>query len=112
MSDKKDSQWAQSGCLPEGDEPQCSRGHVSVSVSSRARSSWPGALVSPTARHPSDCGAAALQNKIGLSVTGNSAEDVRVGVAPVRSKGDVRVFAPGQAVIHNYSDARLNLETE
>ncbi|TIN86941.1 MAG: hypothetical protein E5Y29_04680 [Mesorhizobium sp.] len=68
--------------------------------------------IGPPARHPPDCGAAALQNKIGLPVTGNSAEDVRVGGAPVRSKGDVRIVSPGQAVIHNYSDARLNLETD
>jgi hypothetical protein len=68
--------------------------------------------IAPPTRHSSDCGAAALQNKIGLPVTGSSADDVRVGGAPVRSKGDVRVIAPGQAVIHNYSDARLNLETD
>lgn len=61
---------------------------------------------------PSDCGATVLQDKIGLPVTGTSAPDVRVGGAPVRSRGDVRVIAPGQAVIQNYSDARLNLEID
>lgn len=61
---------------------------------------------------PSDCGAAAIQDKIGLPVTGSTAEDVRVGGASIQSKGDVRVIAPGQAVIQNYSDARLNLETD
>lgn len=61
---------------------------------------------------PSDCGAAPLQSKLGLPVTGSTAADVRVGGAPIQSKGDVRVIAPGQPVIQNYSDARLNLETD
>ena len=61
---------------------------------------------------PLDCGAAALQDKIGQPVTGSSAADAQVGGVPVQSRGDVRVIAPGQAVIQNYSDARLNLETD
>lgn len=59
-----------------------------------------------------DCGASQLQHQIGQPVTGASAADATVGGAPVKSKGDVRIVAPGQAVIHNYSEARLNLETD
>ena len=68
----------------------------------------------PTAQlpPPNGCGASLLQNKIGEPVSGSSAEDAKVGGVPVRSKGDVRVIAPGQAVIQNYSEARLNLETD
>ncbi|UXN75793.1 I78 family peptidase inhibitor (plasmid) [Devosia sp. A8/3-2] len=43
---------------------------------------------------------------------GTSASDATVGGVAVRSKGDVRVIAPGQAVIQNYSEDRLNLETD
>lgn len=35
-----------------------------------------------------------------------------VGGILVRSNGDVRVIAPGEAVIQNFSEARLNLETD
>jgi hypothetical protein len=58
-----------------------------------------------------DCGAADLQDLLGQPVRGSSASDATIGGVPVRSKGDVRVIAPGQAVIQNYSEARLNLET-
>lgn len=61
---------------------------------------------------PADCGADALKNKIGLPVTGSTAADVRVGGEPVPSKGIVRVIAPGQSVTQDYSDGRLNLETD
>ena len=61
---------------------------------------------------PGDCGATELQDQIGQSVTGTSASDTMVGGVLVRSKGDVRVVAPGQAVIQNYSETRLNLETD
>ncbi|CAN7249917.1 I78 family peptidase inhibitor [Devosia sp. LjRoot16] len=59
-----------------------------------------------------DCGASEVKTLIGQPVTGKSASDVRIGNNPVRSKGDVRVIAPGQAVIQNYSEGRLNLETD
>lgn len=59
-----------------------------------------------------DCGAANLQSKIGQPVGGSTASDATVGGVLVQSKGDVRVIAPGQAVIQNYSEARLNLETD
>lgn len=59
-----------------------------------------------------DCGAAHLQSKIGQPVGGSTASDATVGGVLVQSKGDVRVIAPGQAVIQNYSEARLNLETD
>jgi hypothetical protein len=61
---------------------------------------------------PQDCGASLLEDKIGEPVTGSSATDAAVGGVPVRSKGDVRVIAPGQAVIQNYSESRLNLEVD
>lgn len=61
---------------------------------------------------PADCGASVLQDKLGEHVTGRSADDAAVGGTPVRSRGDVRVIAPGQPVIQNYSDSRLNLETD
>jgi hypothetical protein len=61
---------------------------------------------------PDDCGASLLQDRLGEPVTGSSAADAAVGGAPVRSKGEVRVIAPGQAVIQNYSESRLNLEVD
>lgn len=61
---------------------------------------------------PDDCGASLLQDRLGEPVTGSSATDARVGGVPVRSKGDVRVISPGQAVIQNYSESRLNLEVD
>jgi hypothetical protein len=68
----------------------------------------------PPVHSPSvaDCGASEVKKLIGQPVTGKSASDVRIGNNPVRSKGDVRVIAPGQAVIQNYSEDRLNLETD
>lgn len=59
-----------------------------------------------------DCGASQLQGKIGQPVTGSTADDAMVGGVLVRSKGDVRVIAPDQAVIQNFSENRLNLETD
>lgn len=59
-----------------------------------------------------DCGAADLQSKTGQPVGGSTAADATVGGILVRSKGDVRVIAPGQAVIQNYSEDRLNLDTD
>lgn len=59
-----------------------------------------------------DCGASEVQKLIGQPVTGKSASDVRIGDSPVQSKGDVRVIRPGEAVIQNYSEDRLNLETD
>lgn len=59
-----------------------------------------------------DCGASQLQGKIGQPVIGSTAEDTMVGGVIARSKGDVRVIAPGQAVIQNFSENRLNLETD
>ena len=59
-----------------------------------------------------DCGAAELQPKLGQPVGGSTATNASVGGVLVRSKGDVRVIAPGQAVIQNYSEDRLNLETD
>ena len=58
------------------------------------------------------CGAFELQDLIGQPVNGASSSEVRVGSVPVSSKGEVRVIAPGQAVIQNYSATRLNLETD
>jgi hypothetical protein len=59
-----------------------------------------------------DCGASEVKKLIGHPVTGKSTSDVRISNNPVRSKGEVRVIAPGQAVIQNYSEDRLNLETD
>ena len=61
---------------------------------------------------PADCGAYELQDQLGQPVRGTSASDATVNGVPVRSKGAVRVIAPGQAVIQNYSEDRLNLETD
>lgn len=68
----------------------------------------------PAAQLPplADCGASELQDKLGQPVRGTSASDATVGGIAIRSKGDVRVIAPGQAVIQNYSEDRLNLETD
>ncbi|UXN68176.1 I78 family peptidase inhibitor (plasmid) [Devosia neptuniae] len=68
----------------------------------------------PVAQLPplTDCGASELQDQVGQPVRGASASDATVDGIPVRSKGDVRVIAPGQAVIQNYSEDRLNLETD
>lgn len=59
-----------------------------------------------------DCGASELQGRIGQPVAGTAASDAIAGGVPVQSKGDARVIAPGGAVIQNYSDSRLNLETD
>ncbi|MHA6692713.1 I78 family peptidase inhibitor [Devosia sp. A449] len=61
---------------------------------------------------PSDCGASLRQDKAGQPVTGSTAADVQIGGVAVQSKGEVRVIAPGQAVIQNYLEERLNLETD
>jgi hypothetical protein len=61
---------------------------------------------------PSDCGASLLQDKIGGPVTGSTAADAKVDSVPVQSQGVVRVIAPGQAATQDYSEARLNLETD
>jgi hypothetical protein len=61
---------------------------------------------------PEDCGASLLQDKLGQPVSGSSATDATVSGVLVRSKGDVRVIAPGQAVTQDHSEARLNLETD
>jgi hypothetical protein len=61
---------------------------------------------------PADCGAAALQGKIGQPVTGQTAADVRVGGEPVQSRGNVRVVAPGQAVTMDFNPERLTIETD
>jgi hypothetical protein len=66
----------------------------------------------PPAAALADCGASQLQGKISQPVTGSTAEDAMVGGVLVTSKGDVRVIAPGQAVIQNFSETRLNLETD
>jgi hypothetical protein len=68
----------------------------------------PGASSAPLA----DCGASELQDQSGRKVTGTSASDGMVGGVPVRSKGDVRIIAPGQALIQNYSADRLNIEID
>lgn len=60
----------------------------------------------------SDCGAAALQASIGKSVVGTTAQDVKVGGAPVQSKGVVRVIMPGDMVTQDFSEDRLNLEVD
>src|SRR5690606_21235778 len=61
---------------------------------------------------PSDCGASLLQSKVGQPVTGSTAADAQVGGVSVQSQGVVRVITPGQAVTQDYSEARLNLETD
>lgn len=66
----------------------------------------------PGPGQPADCGAAALQDKIGLPVTGTNAEDVRLGGAPVVSRGSVRVIHPGQGVTMDFRAERLNLEVD
>lgn len=61
---------------------------------------------------PIDCGAAALQDRVGQQVTGSTAADVRIDGVPVQSRGSVRVIAPGQAVTMDFNAERLNLETD
>lgn len=60
---------------------------------------------------PDDCGAAALQERIGQPVAGRTAEDARVGGEPVASRGNVRVVAPGEAVTMDFNPNRLTIET-
>lgn len=69
----------------------------------------PSATASPPLE---DCGASVLKSKVGQPVTGHTASDVRVGDAPVQSHGDVRVIGPNDAMIQNYSEARLNLDVD
>ena len=66
----------------------------------------------PTPPPTADCGAAALQDRIGEPVTGETAADVRVGGEPVQSLGNVRVVAPGEVVTMEFSAERLTLETD
>jgi hypothetical protein len=61
---------------------------------------------------PTDCGASLLQDQIGEPVTGSAAGDVQVGGDPVQSQGVVRVYVSGQPVTQDYSESRLNLETD
>lgn len=70
----------------------------------------PGPGGEPTPVLPSDCGAEALQDRIGLPVTGTTAADVRIAGQPVLSRGTVRVIHPGQPVTEDYRPDRLNLE--
>lgn len=61
---------------------------------------------------PADCGASLLQDQIGKPVTGSSAADAQVGGNPVQSQGVVRIYVSGQPVTQDYSESRLNLETD
>lgn len=61
---------------------------------------------------PADCGASLLQDQIGKPVTGTSAADARVDGNPVQSEGTVRIYQSGQPVTQDYSESRLNLETD
>ena len=67
-----------------------------------------GGEASPT----ENCGAAALQDKIGQPVTGETAINLRVGGEPVQSSGTVRVLAPGDAATMDFSPERLTIETD
>lgn len=70
---------------------------------------------SPTAAQlppPADCGASLLQDRTGQPVSGTSAADARVGGDPVRSQGTVRIYQTGQPVTQDFSESRLNLETD
>lgn len=59
---------------------------------------------------PVDCGAAALSGKVGQSVVGSTAQDVRVGGEPINVPGSIRVIHPGMAVTQDFRADRLNLE--
>lgn len=59
-----------------------------------------------------DCGAAALQDKIGQPVTGTTAADVRVGGEPVQSLGSVRVVGPNDQMTMDFREDRLTIETD
>lgn len=61
---------------------------------------------------PPDCGALALQDRVGQPVTGQSAEDLLVGGEPVATRGLVRVVAPGQAITMDFNPERLTIETD
>lgn len=67
---------------------------------------------SATPSPPADCGAAALQDRIGQPVTGTTAADLRIGGEPVASRGTVRVVGPGQAMTMDYREDRLTIETD
>ena len=72
----------------------------------------PGPGTGPGPVQPADCGAEALQDRIGLPVTGTTAEDVRIAGQPVVSRGTVRVIRPGQPVTMDFRAERLNLEVD
>lgn len=61
---------------------------------------------------PADCGAAALQGRVGQPVSGTTAQTLRVGGEPAASRGNVRVVAPGQAVTMDFNPDRLTIETD
>lgn len=66
----------------------------------------------PSLPPPDDCGAAALQDKIGQPVTGTTATDAHVGGVPIQSRGNVRIVAPGQAITMDFNPERLTIDTD
>lgn len=71
-----------------------------------------GSGAAPQLPPPSDCGAEALQDRIGQPVTGTTALDLRVGGEPVATGDTVRVVGPGQAMTMDYRIDRLTIETD
>lgn len=58
------------------------------------------------------CGASALQDRIGESVTGTTPDDLRVGGERVTTAGSVRVVEKGQPMTMDHRLDRLTIEVD
>lgn len=61
---------------------------------------------------PDECGASALQNRVGEPVTGTTPEDLHVGGDRVTTAQLVRVVQPGQPVTEDFRPDRLTIEVD
>lgn len=77
---------------------------VSLALASPAVADEPG--------EPDECGASALQNRIGEPVTGTTPEDLTVGGERVTTAKSVRVVKEGQPMTMDYRVDRLTIETD
>lgn len=77
---------------------------LSACMSARSDQSLPG-------MGATECGAGALEGRIGQEVV-QGAGGTSIGGVAVDAPGPIRVIAPGQPVTQDYSPARLNLDVD
>lgn len=62
---------------------------------------------------PDECGASALQDRIGESVSGTTVDDLRIGGEPVSIPAKaVRVVEEGQPMTMDFREDRLTIEVD